>query len=129
MEKEESVRRTERTVSRRDFLRFGGAGLAGAALLGTAACGGSQQGGGEVVRFLTSTPETTSQERVYRKLQVDGFNEQYPKYTLEREAIPGSDLHDLKDPAAVQKPPQRFYLRHGTGFRRGAGRCRAPEPD
>jgi hypothetical protein len=66
MEKEESVRRTERTVSRRDFLRFGGAGLAGAALLGTAACGGSQQGGGEVVRFLTSTPETTSQERVYR---------------------------------------------------------------
>jgi raffinose/stachyose/melibiose transport system substrate-binding protein len=117
MEKEESVRRTERTVSRRDFLRFGGAGLAEAALLGTAACGGSQQGGGEVVRFLTSTPETTSQERVYRKLQVDGFNEQYPKYTLEREAIPGSDLHTiLKTRLQSKNPPDVFTYGTGPGF-------------
>ena len=30
----------KRRLSRRDFLRLGGAGLAGAALLGTAGCGG-----------------------------------------------------------------------------------------
>ncbi len=33
-------------ISRRDFLRIGGTGLAGAALLGVAGCGGGQQGGG-----------------------------------------------------------------------------------
>src|ERR671920_975131 len=35
-------------ISRRNFLRIGGAGLAGAALLGVAGCGGGggQQGGG-----------------------------------------------------------------------------------
>ena len=37
-------------ISRRDFLKIGGTGLAGAALLGTAGCGvfeqGGQQGGG-----------------------------------------------------------------------------------
>ncbi len=37
-------------ISRKDFLRIGGTGLAGAALLGTAGCGvfeqGGQQGGG-----------------------------------------------------------------------------------
>lgn len=37
-----------KTLSRRDFLKIGGAGLAGATLLGTAGCdgGGGQQGGG-----------------------------------------------------------------------------------
>lgn len=34
-------------VSRRDFLKIGGAGLAGAALLGTAGCGVFDQGGGQ----------------------------------------------------------------------------------
>jgi hypothetical protein len=34
-------------VSRRDFLKLGGAGLAGAFLLGTAGCGGGGQGGQE----------------------------------------------------------------------------------
>jgi oligopeptide transport system substrate-binding protein len=33
-------------ITRRDFLKMGGAGLAGAALLGTAGCGVFQQGGG-----------------------------------------------------------------------------------
>ncbi len=35
-----------RGISRRDFLRIGGAGLAGAALLGAAGCGGGGGGGG-----------------------------------------------------------------------------------
>src|SRR5918997_1785214 len=34
-------------ITRRDFLKIGGTGLAGAALLGTAGCGVFQQGGGE----------------------------------------------------------------------------------
>ena len=37
-------------VSRKDFLRLGGAGLAGAVLMGIAGCGGSR----EAVRFWGS---------------------------------------------------------------------------
>ena len=33
-------------INRRDFLRLGGAGLAGATLLGVAGCGGGEQVGG-----------------------------------------------------------------------------------
>ena len=33
-------------INRRDFLKLGGAGLAGATLLGVAGCGGEQVGGG-----------------------------------------------------------------------------------
>ncbi|MGH3087404.1 MAG: peptide ABC transporter substrate-binding protein [Rubrobacteraceae bacterium] len=37
----------ERGISRRDFLKLGGAGLAGAAMLGVAGCGSVFEGGGE----------------------------------------------------------------------------------
>ena len=36
-------------LSRKEFLKLGGAGLAGAALLGTAGCGGSGSGSGDLV--------------------------------------------------------------------------------
>ena len=73
--------KTMRAVSRRDFLKLGGAGLAGAALLGTAGCDGGQ-GGGEVIKYLTETPETTTLERAAIEIQVNGFQDQNPKYTL-----------------------------------------------
>ena len=38
-------------LSRKDFLRLGGAGLAGAALLGVAGCGGGGQSGGNELIF------------------------------------------------------------------------------
>jgi raffinose/stachyose/melibiose transport system substrate-binding protein len=95
---------------------LGGAGLAGAALLGTAGCGGSQSGG-EVVRFFTGTAETTSQERAYIKIQVDGFQEEYPKYTLEREAIPSDDARTvIKTRLQGDEPPDVFSYDTGPGF-------------
>jgi raffinose/stachyose/melibiose transport system substrate-binding protein len=97
-------------------LSLGGAGLAGAAFLGTVGCGGSQSGG-EVVRFLTSTAETTSQERAYQEIQVEGFNKQHPKYNLEREAIPGDDLRTvLKTRLQSNEPPDVFTYGAGPGF-------------
>ena len=111
------MRRMRRAVSRRDFLRLGGAGLAGAALLGTAGCGGGQQGGGEVVRFFTGTAETTSQERAYIQIQVDRFQKQYPKYTLEREAIPSDDARTvIKTRLQSGEPPDVFSYDTGPGF-------------
>lgn len=75
-----------RAVSRKDFLRLGGVGLAGAALLGAADCGGSLSGN-KVVKFLTSPEETSIQERAAVEIQVDRFEDQHPKYALEREVI------------------------------------------
>jgi raffinose/stachyose/melibiose transport system substrate-binding protein len=109
------VRRT-RAVSRRDFLKLGGAGLAGAALLGATGCGQSQ-GGGEVVRFFTGTAETTADERELIEIQVDRFQKQNPKYTLEREAIDNDSLRQvIKTRLQSDEPPDVFSYDTGPGF-------------
>ncbi|MGH3089277.1 MAG: ABC transporter substrate-binding protein [Rubrobacteraceae bacterium] len=59
-----------RTLTRRQFLRVGGAGLAGAALLGTTACGGSEGGGGGELVFFTNPDTTGMMTRL-----VERFNE------------------------------------------------------
>jgi multiple sugar transport system substrate-binding protein len=46
-----------RGLSRRDFLKVGGAGLAGAAFLGAAGCGGGEQSGGATEIYFTSAPD------------------------------------------------------------------------
>ncbi len=61
-----------RRLSRRDFLRVGGAGLAGASLLGVAGCGGGQQQGGATRIVFTSAPDDTG---TTQKL-VQKFNDQ-----------------------------------------------------
>ena len=105
-----------RTVSRREFLRLGTAGLAGAALLGTAGCGGGQ-GGGKVIKYLTETPETTTLERAAIEIQVNRFQEQYPKYTLERESIAPDDLLTvIKTRLQSGQPPDVFNYGTGPGF-------------
>jgi raffinose/stachyose/melibiose transport system substrate-binding protein len=106
-----------RTVSRRDFLKLGGAGLAGAALLGAAGCGQSQQGGGQVVKFFTGTAETTAQERALIEIQVDRFQKQHPKYTLEREAVPTEDQRAvIQTRLQSENPPDVFSYDTGPGF-------------
>ncbi len=106
-----------RAVSRRDFLRLGSAGLAGAALLGTAACGGGSQGGGQVVRFFTTPAETTSEEKAFLEIQVDGFQEENPKYSLERETVPTEDQRSVIQTRLQSKtPPDVFQYDTGPGF-------------
>ncbi|HEX2180848.1 MAG TPA: extracellular solute-binding protein, partial [Rubrobacteraceae bacterium] len=111
------VRRT-RGLSRGEFLKLGGAGLAGATLLGIAGCGGGgQQGGGEVIRFFTGTAETTAQEKAQIEIQVDRFQEQHPKYMLEREAIPTESLRDvIQTRLQSDNPPDVFTYDTGPGF-------------
>jgi raffinose/stachyose/melibiose transport system substrate-binding protein len=107
-----------RAVSRKDFLRLGGAGLAGAALLGTAGCGGGSQGGGEVVKFFTVPPETSAQERASIEIQVNGFQEKNPKYTLEREAVGSTEDQRSVIQTRLQsnEPPDVFTYDTGPGF-------------
>jgi multiple sugar transport system substrate-binding protein len=74
MEKSMEQRRTRsRGLSRSEFLKVGGAGLAGAALLGAAGCGGGEQSGGATELYYHAPPDTTG---TISKL-VDQFNEKY----------------------------------------------------
>ena len=110
--------RRSRGFSRREFLKLGGAGLAGATLLGTVGCGGGgSQGGGEVVKFFTGTAETTAQEKALIEIQVDRFQEEYPKYTLEREAVPTESQRDvIQTRLQSDNPPDVFTYDTGPGF-------------
>ncbi|MGB3681574.1 MAG: ABC transporter substrate-binding protein [Rubrobacteraceae bacterium] len=66
-----------RRISRRDFLKVGGAGLAGAALLGVAGCGGDSgsgdSGSGEIT-FIYGPTGNTDQQTI--QTLVDRFNEE-----------------------------------------------------
>jgi trehalose/maltose transport system substrate-binding protein len=62
-----------RELSRRDFLKVGGAGLAGAALLGAAGCGGNEQSGGATELYFHAPTDTTG---TTPKL-IGQFNEKY----------------------------------------------------
>src|SRR3712207_5935201 len=106
-----------RAVSRKDFLRLGGVGLTGVALVGAAGCGGSLGGNRDVVRFLTGTEETTTQERAVTEIQVDRFEEQQPKYTLEREAIHPDEMHEIiQSRLRADESPDVFSYDTGSGF-------------
>ena len=106
-----------RAVTRKDFLRLGGAGLTGVALLGAAGCGGSLGGRKKVVRFFTGTEETTTQERAVTEIQVNGFEEQHPKYTLEREAIQSDTIREIiQSKLRSDEPPDAFSYDTGPGF-------------
>src|SRR5215210_5717914 len=68
-----------RGLSRKDFLKVGGAGLAGAALLGAAGCGGSEQSGGATEIYFTSAPDESG---TTEKL-INMFNDKNKgKYTV-----------------------------------------------
>src|SRR5215207_9190823 len=109
------VRRRGKAVSRRDFLKLGGAGLAGAVLLGNAGCGGGS-GQGEVIRMFVGTAETAAQEREAQGL-VDSFDEQNSKYTVERESIPPDEVRQvIQTRLRSDQPPDYFSYDTGPGF-------------
>jgi ABC-type glycerol-3-phosphate transport system substrate-binding protein len=58
-------------ISRRQFLRLGGAGLAGMAVLGAASCGGGEEGGAGSITF-TFGPDEGGGLRAL----IDRFNQQ-----------------------------------------------------
>ena len=59
------------SLSRREFLRLGGAGLAGMAVLGAAGCGGGGSGSGDLVFAMGVDSSGTLQDL------VDKFNEEH----------------------------------------------------
>jgi multiple sugar transport system substrate-binding protein len=69
-------------LSRRQFLKLGGAGLAGAALLGSAACGGGGSDSGDLV--LSWGPDRTG---VLPKL-IEQFNQQSKSFKVKYQQMP-----------------------------------------
>jgi raffinose/stachyose/melibiose transport system substrate-binding protein len=109
------VRKTRRTVSRKDFLRLGGGGLAGAALLGAAGCGGSSSNE-KVIRMFVGTAETAALERESIRL-VERFDQENPKYTVERESIPPDQVREvIQTRLRSEQPPDFFGYDTGPGF-------------
>src|SRR5918992_3980410 len=105
-----------RAINRKDFLRLSGVGLAGASLVGAANCSRSLSGN-KVVKFLATAEETSIQERAAIEIQVDRFQEQYPKYTLEREAVPTEDQRSvIQTRLQSEDPPDVFSFDTGPGF-------------
>src|SRR5215216_7254500 len=62
---------TNKRVSRREFLKIGGTGESGAALLGAAGCGGGSQGGGNELIFSWGPDDTGALTKLINK-----YNEQ-----------------------------------------------------
>ncbi|HET7480532.1 MAG TPA: ABC transporter substrate-binding protein [Rubrobacteraceae bacterium] len=81
-----AVRGTRR-FRRGEFLRIGGAGLAGAALLGSGAlagCGGGEEGGSGTVTYAEGPDDTGTLKKL-----LDGFNKKYKgKYTARHREMP-----------------------------------------
>jgi raffinose/stachyose/melibiose transport system substrate-binding protein len=103
-----------RAVSRKEFLRLGGAGLGGAMLLGAAGCNSSH---GKVVRFFTGTRETAALERSVTELHVDRFEEQHPNIELQRETLqPDEVRRQIQSRLRSKTPPDVFAYDTGPGF-------------
>jgi raffinose/stachyose/melibiose transport system substrate-binding protein len=103
-----------RAVSRKDFLRLGGAGLVSAMLPGTAGCNGRQV---KIVRFFTGTRETAALEGALTEIHVDRFEEQHPDIDLQREALPPDDIRrEIQSRLRSREPPDVFAYDTGPGF-------------
>jgi raffinose/stachyose/melibiose transport system substrate-binding protein len=103
-----------RAVSRKDFLRLGGAGLVSAMLPGAAGCNRSQV---KVVRFFTGTRETAALEGALTEIHVDRFEEQHPNIDLQREALqPDEVRREIQSRLRSEEPPDVFAYDTGPGF-------------
>src|SRR5215213_5290664 len=103
-----------KSVSRKDFLRLGGAGLISAIHHGAAGCDGRHS---KVVTFLTGSRETAALERAATAIHVDRFEEQHPNIDLQREALqPDEVRREIQSRLRSKEPPDVFAYDTGLGF-------------
>ncbi len=83
-------------LSRRDFLKLGGAGLAGAALLGTAGCGGGGESGSNDVLISFGPDDTGTLPKL-----IEQFNKQSKDFKINYREMP-SDTGQYFDKLRTQ---------------------------
>jgi multiple sugar transport system substrate-binding protein len=95
-------RSAERVLTRRHFLKMGGAGLAGAALLGGAACGGSEGSGQVTLTFWSWVPDIEKEIKLFEeahpgiKIKYVNAGQGTPQYTKLKTALEsGSGAPDV----------------------------------
>jgi len=103
-----------RGLTRGDFLRLTGAGIAGASLLGIAGCGGGQggaQGGGQVtLRFANWAASEEATRETLNKV-IAAFEDTNPNMKVESVAIPFDQMRQqLLTQAAGGNPPDIMQL-------------------
>lgn len=97
-------------ISRRDFLRIGGTGLAGAALLGTAACGGGgETASGKVPLTLWHQEQPPNRVKQFQKV-IDAFNSSQGKFQVKQQVQNYEDVYQ-KTTSAIQagEPPDIHF--------------------
>ncbi len=87
-------RSVRRGLTRQDFLKMSGAGLAGAAMLGSAACGGTEGAGGQVtLTFWSWVPDIEKEIKLFEeshpdiKIKYVNAGQGTPQYTKLRTAL------------------------------------------
>jgi multiple sugar transport system substrate-binding protein len=91
-------------MSRREFLKIGGAGLAGAALLGIPGCGGGESAGGKVELTLWHQEQPPNRVKQFQKV-IDAFNKSQKKYQVKQEVQNWEDAYQ-KTTSAIQAGSQ-----------------------
>jgi multiple sugar transport system substrate-binding protein len=93
-------------MSRRDFLKLGGTGLAGAALLGVAGCGGGgETSSGKVPLTLWHQEQPPNRVQQFQKV-IDAFNKSQDKFQVRQQVQNWEDAYQ-KTTSAIQagEPP------------------------
>lgn len=85
--------RAGKVISRRNFLRLGGTGLAGAALLGAAGCGGGSEGGNGITYWASNQGATIDQDNKILGEAIREFKKQ-TGISVNFKVIPWSDLYN-----------------------------------
>jgi multiple sugar transport system substrate-binding protein len=95
-------RSVRRGLTRRDFLKVGGAGLAGAAMLGSVACGGSEGAGKVTLTFWSWVPDIEKEIKLFEEAHPDikikyvNAGQGTPQYTKLKTALKsGSGAPDV----------------------------------
>lgn len=93
-------------MSRRDFLKLGGAGLAGAALLGVAGCGGGGEegAGGKVQLTLWHQEQPPNRVQQFQKV-IDAFNKSQDQFQVRQQVQNWEDAYQ-KTTSAIQAGSQ-----------------------
>lgn len=116
-----------RILTRRDFLKVSGAGLAGAALFGVAGCGEADetgQNGNEQVTLTWWDSRTDEGPSRIEQDRLESYMEDNPNVTIERRAIPfealnrtllqGASTGDLPDIAMIDNPDHQSFAALGA---------------